>query len=347
MNRQLNRMRKPNVSIIILTYGNGLPHVKKCLDSLAKITYHNFEIILVDNASTDNTVEIIQKSKVKIIRNKKNLGFCIGNNQAAKIARGKYILFLNNDTVVTPNFLTILVSELENDKSIGVVQPKIRQLIKKDKLDACCSFLTSTGFLYHYGYSQKQSDKKYNKRLFMYSAKGACFLTRKNLMKEIGLFDDDYFAYFEDTDFCHRVWLAGYKVIYEPRAEIFHLGEPDKEVSPIIQFHSYKNRITTYIKNLENKTLFAILPFHILICLAISLMYLVKGKFLYSCAIISAILWNLIHFKKILSKRKFVQKKIRVMEDNILLPEIKKDVKISYYKHFFFAPRGTYDFEEI
>lgn len=355
-------MTSPLVSIIILTYQNGLPHVKKCLKSLLKVKYDNFEIILVDNGSTDETVKEVLSIRykvlgIKLIKNKKNLGFAKANNQATKIAKGKYILFLNNDTEVTPGFLSILVRDLENDKAIGVVQPKIRQLLAKDKLDACASYLTNTGFLYHYGYSQNQSHKRFSKKLFMYSAKGACFLARKKLIDKIGLFDDDYFAYFEDSDFCHRVWLSGSKVLYEPLSEIYHLGGaapegsarrgPDKEVSPVIQFHSYKNRIATYIKNFEYKTLFVILPVHILICLVSCVLFLFLGKFLYSIAIVSAIFWNFLNINMLLSKRSFIQKKLRKIKDMDLLPEIKKNVKLSYYKHFLFAPRGTYDFEEI
>lgn len=345
-------MVQPLVSIIILTYQNGLPHIKKCLSSLLKIKYRPIELIVVDNACTDETVKEVLSIKykvlsIKLIQNKKNLGFAKGNNQAAKIARGKYLLLLNNDTVVTPIFLKILVHDLEEDKSIGIVQPKIRQLLNKDKLDACASYLTNTGFLYHYGYSQNQSNKKYNKKLFMYSAKGACFLTRKKLIDKIGLFDEDYFAYFEETDFCHRVWLSGFKVLYEPESEIYHLGGPDNEVSPIIQFHSYKNRIATYVKNFESNTLLKILTVHIFMCLGISIAYLVRGKILYSFAIVSAISWNITNMSKLLSKRKFVHTKLRKVKDINLLPAIKKNVKLSYYKHFFFVPRDIYDFEEI
>lgn len=345
-------MAQPLVSIIILTYQKGLPHIKKCLSSLLKVKYRLIEVIVVDNSSTDETVNEVLSIKhkvlsIKLIQNKKNLGFAKGNNQGAKIAKGEYILLLNNDTVVTKNFLSKLVDDLEKDKTIGVVQPKIRQLLSKNKLDACASYLTNTGFLYHYGYSQNQNDKKFNKKIYMYSAKGACFLTRKSLVEKIGLFDEDYFAYFEETDFCHRVWLSGSKVLYEPSAEIYHLGGSDKEVSPIIQFHSYKNRIATYIKNFESKTLFVILPVHILMCLVICVLYLFKGKFLYFFAIVSAIFWNFLNINTHLSKRSFIQTKLRTVKDINLLPEIKKNVKVSYYKHFFFAPRGTYDFEEI
>ena len=345
-------MAKPLVSVIILTYQNGLPHVKKCLDSLAKINYRNLEIILVDNASTDNTVEVISKIqyprfKIKIISNKENLGFCLGNNQAVKFARGKYILLLNNDTVATPNFLSILVEVLEKDKTIGVVQPKIMQILKRDKLDACASYLTNTGFLYHYGYSQNQSDRKYNKKLFMYSAKGACLLTRKSLVKKIGLFDEDYFAYFEETDFCHRVWLSGAKVLYEPSSEIFHLGGSEKQVNPIIQFHSYKNRMATYIKNFGTKNLFKILSVHLLLSFVIAVIYIFQGRIYYAFAIYRGMFWNLINLRKILKKRKVVQEKIREVEDSILLPKIKRNAKVSYYKHFLLNPRGFYKFIEV
>lgn len=340
-------MTKPLVSIIILTYGKGLPHIKKCLNSLQKISYKNHEVIIVDNASIDETISYTESQfpKIKLIKNKKNLGFCRANNQAVKKAHGKYILLLNNDTQVSPNFLEPLVEDLERDRSIGVVQPKIRQLAKKSKLDACASYLTNTGFLYHYGYSQKESSKKYNNRLFIYSAKGACLLTRKKIIDKIGLFDNDYFAYFEDTDFCHRVWLYGYKVMYEPTAEVFHLG--DREISAFLQFSSYKNRIATYIKNFAGKTLFLILPIHIFICFLICTVYLFKGKAQYSAVILAALVWNLLNISTLLYKRSIIQNKFRKIKDDELLPLVKKNVKLSYYKHFLLNPRGLYDFEEI
>ena len=342
-------MANPLVSIIILTYKNGFEDIKKCINSLNKISYKPFEIILIDNGSTDNTVDYVKKyfPKVRLIENKKNMGFCTGNNQGAKAARGKYILLFNNDAIATTSFLTELVHALESDEKLGVVQPKIRQLKNKNKLDACASFLTSTGFLYHYGYSQNQQDKRYNKEIYMYSAKGACFLTRKSLIDKIGLFDDNYFAYFEDTDFCHRTWLNGYRVEYVPESVIFHLGGIGKQVSAFIQYHSFKNRIYTYLKNLETQNLLKILAIHIPICFTVAIMYLANGKFSYSLAIMRALGWNFINFPKTFSKRRIVQGKIRKVRDADMLPYITKGVRISYYKHFFFTPRGVYDFEEI
>lgn len=336
----------PLVSIIILTYQNGLRHVKRCFASLEKITYKNYEIILVDNNSLDNTITFVKKRfpKVTIIANKSNLGFCRGNNQAVKFTRGKYILFLNNDTVVTPSFLNILVEILEEDKTIGVVQPKIRQLIKKNKLDACCSFITWTGFLYHYGYSQNQNNKKYNKRISMYSAKGACFLTRKDLIDRIGLFDEDYFAYFEETDFCHRVWLSGHKVEYIPESEIFHLGGANKkEDHPVsLQYISYRNRLVTYIKNVGTKYLIIILPLHLALILGVVIMFAITGRVRHSLSIFKAILWNAFHLNETLIKRKRIQGKLRKIREDQYINEIMVNPNLSYYFHFFIDPRKKY-----
>lgn len=342
-------MRKPLVSVIILTYKDGLSHVKKNLEAWKKVKYSSYEIILVDNNSTDNTVSYVRKHfpNVKIIENKKNLGFCGGNNQAITFAKGKYLLLLNNDAIPSPDFLNNLVDVMEKDKKIGVVQPKIRQLIDKNKLDACCSFLTLTGFLYHYGYSQEESLPAYNKRQHIYAGKGACMMTRRDLVDRIGLFDEDYFAYFEDTDFCHRAWLAGFSTVYIPTSEIFHIGGVGVEVFPLIQFHSYKNRIYTYLKNLGTRNLFRILPLHIFLCLGISLFYLLSGKFSCSAAIIKAVLWNVLNFKKTILKRRYVQTKIRKVKDSDFLPGILKKVGVSYYMHWLFSPRSYYAYKDI
>lgn len=357
MKKKLNKT--PLVSVIILTYKNGAKNIERCLSSLVKVKYPKLEMIIVDNGSTDDTLSRIsnfkyprprsakrggQISNIKLIKNKKNLGFCEGNNRAVKIAKGKYVLLLNNDTKVTPDFLNVLVRDLEEDESIGVVQPKIRQLIETEKLDACASFLTWTGFPYHYGYSQKQSMKKYNRKMYMYSAKGACFLTRKSLIDRIGLFDKDYFAYFEETDFCHRVWMSGSKVLYEPTSEIFHLGGADKgqDHPRELQFISYRNRIQTYIKNLEFKYLMGIFPIHIITLLATIFTYAILGRMSISQEILKAIFWNVLNFQKILKKRKNVQA-LRNVPENKYIREIMKNPKISYYYHFLINPRGLYN----
>lgn len=341
--------KSPLVSIIILTYGNGWVHLKKCLDSLLILEYSSIEIIIVDNASTDNTVKNIlgsryKKLKIRLIKFEKNKGFCVGNNEAYKKANGKYILFLNNDTIVTPIFLFPLVNILENNKKIAIVQPKIRQLINTNKLDACGSFLTNTGFLYHYGYSQNEKKYQYNKTINIYSVKGACFLAKKSIIDKIGLFDEDFFAYFEETDFCHRVWLYGYRIVYEPLSEIYHLGGADKKevLKESIQVDSYKNRIASYLKNLSIQQVCLILPIHISICFLLVGLYVLRSKTYVSVAIIRALFWNIKNINKTLDKRKHIQNKYRKISDNKIMKYIKINPPISFWIHFFVNPRGIY-----
>lgn len=258
------------VSIIIINW-NGKKHLEKCLPSIKKQRYKNIELIIVDNASVDDSVFYVKKvfPKAKIIINPTNLGFSEANNIGYKKANGDYILFLNNDTDVTKDFLIELISNIEKDEKIGGAQSKILFMEKKDTLDSVGAFLTTSGYLYHYGAIKKDS-KKYNHKISLYSAKGACMIFKRAVLKKIEvegkIFDPKYFAYFEETDLCHRVWLAGYKIMYIPSSVIYHKvgGTSTKMVNSFIQFHSFKNRIRSHIKNLGTVNLIKILFLHLL-----------------------------------------------------------------------------------
>ena len=175
---------------------------------------------------------------IKVVKNKENLGFAEANNVGYSRSKGDLILFLNNDVEVEYDFLSKLVKELLSDPKLGGVQPKILLMNKKDNLDSVGAFLTNSGFLFHYGIYKSQNDNKYNKKIDIYSAKGAGMLFRREVIEKIGLFDKDYFAYFEETDFCHRVWLAGYKIRYIPESRMYHLmgGTSINMDSSFIQF---------------------------------------------------------------------------------------------------------------
>src|SRR5258708_6011548 len=203
------------VSVIIANW-NGQAVLKDCLDSLLKIDYLSWELILVDNGSTDGSENLLfnypkEKLNYKLIKNTQNLGFAKANNQGAKIAKGKYLLLLNNDTKLTPDFLTKLVNRMENSSNIGVIQPKIKIMDDSRYLDNAGSFFTRIGFLQHWGF-MKRDTAEFNIETEIFSAKGACMLIRSEVVKHVGLFDDSFFSYFEESDFCWRVWLSGYKV---------------------------------------------------------------------------------------------------------------------------------------
>lgn len=325
------------VSIVIVNW-NRVGYLKDCLKSLSKISYKNTEIIVVDNASTDGSVEFVKKNypKIKLVRNKSNLGFAGGNNAALSKITGDYVLFLNNDTTVDKHFLEPLVKVLDEDKNLGVVQSKILTMEDHKKLDAVGGYFTLTGFLYHYGYYQRDS-KKYSHQLNMYSIKGASMMTRMSLVKKIGLFDHDFFAYFEETDFCHRVWLSGFSVKYIPDSIIYHKigGTSNSMNNAFIQFHSFKNRINTYLKNLGLVQLIIVLPIHLLLCELAGFGFILKRKPGHFVAINKAILWNVTTISKTLRKRKKVQSKIRVVSDKEIFAQVKKNPPLRYYYYLF------------
>ncbi len=333
-------MKYPFVSIIIVNW-NGKEFLPACLDSLKKITYKNFEVILVDNGSTDGSAEEAAKHCLKplVIKNGANLGFAEGNNIGASLAKGKFLLLLNNDTEVKPDFLNHLVETLESSKKNAVVQPKII-LTSVWKLQAGGSFLTSSGFLFHLGFFKDPDDPKYNQEMKIFSANGACMLIRKDIIGKVGLFDPDFFAYFEESDFCWRVILAGYNVVYCPKSVILHKGrQTSKRVSySLTQYLSFKNRLSSILINLSGKEMISMLPLHIIYSGIQAVGFLAMGKFACAWAIPRAFWWNLISLATILQKRELVQTKIRKISDSVLMAKYKKGQEWQSYLLFFYKP---------
>lgn len=323
----------PLVSIIIINW-NGKYLLEKLLPSLKRIDYKNTETVIVDNGSNDKSISYINKffPDIVVIKNRANLGFAEANNQGIRRAKGELILFLNNDTQVTRNFLTVLVNRLKNDEKMGACQPKILSSEKPGYLDSIGSFLTTSGFLYHLGFEAKDT-AKLDKEIKLFSGKGSCLLFKRKVLNKIGFFDKDFFAYFEETDLCWRLWLAGYHILYIPNAKIYHLSWATARKLPIqfINFHSFKNRISSIITNLEASNLVKILSVHLSICLLLSIYYLSQGKFKISFAILKALHWNAANIRKTLKKRDRVQQKIRAVKDLEIFPNIIKNAGFSYY----------------
>lgn len=328
-------MKQPKVTIIITNW-NGKAHLSNCLRSLSKVTYSNYEIIVVDNGSQDGSTAHVKRyfPQVRVIENKEDFGFAKGNNIGVSHAKGKYILLLNNDTLVAPHFIEPLVARAQSDLHIGVVQPKII-FAKNRLLQSGCSYLTMTGFLYYTGFSKNPNEAKYNKPGTMYSANGACMLIRHDVIKRIGLFDESYFSYFEETDFCHRVWLAGYTVRYEPKGVIYHFGGMDnsREKPLKIQFHMFRNRISSYCKNLSLPYLLTLLPVHLLVCFVYGSFSLLRGKSIAAQGITKALWWNLTQLPETLRKRTYIQQQVRKASDRDILRDIIGHPRLSYYYH--------------
>ena len=237
-------MSSPKVSIIIVNY-NGKELLQKCLDSLLKVNYDNFEIILVDNNSTDGTVEFITKNypSLIIIKLDSNKGFAEPNNVAAKISKGKYLLFLNNDTVVTPNFISEMVKVMETDKKIAICQSL---LLKPDgSIDSSGDFIDDLGVVYN-------SKTKIDEIREVSSARGASMLVRSDIFEKLDGFDQKFFITFEDVDLCWRSWILGYRVLIIPTSIVYHEGGITiKKIKSEIAFHGFKNQLAMKITNFE------------------------------------------------------------------------------------------------
>jgi GT2 family glycosyltransferase/glycosyltransferase involved in cell wall biosynthesis len=213
----------PLVSIIIPCF-NQYEYTFKCIHSI----YHNtesttpYEIILIDDYSTDKTKEIeTQFPDIKVIRNKTNKGFLKNVNQAAQKAKGKYLLLLNNDTIVLKKWLTSMIEVFENFDDVGVVGSKL--IFPNGMLQEAGGFVTKDGHFGNYGKFQSIFDPRFNYIREVDYVSGASLMIKSDLWKELKGFDEIYLpAYFEDTDLCMRVREKGYRVLYTPFSNIIH-----------------------------------------------------------------------------------------------------------------------------
>lgn len=332
-----SKKKNPPVSIVIVNW-NGKKYLEKCLLSLQKVTYKPLGIIVVDQNSKDGSQEMVKKKfpKIFLIKNKENIGYVGGNNLGVKKAKGKYILILNNDIEVEKNFLEPLVEAMEKDKKLGCVQPKAINLRHQGKLDGAGSFFTVTGFLFHQGYLEDEKEPRFNIRYPVYSVKGAYMMSRRNLFLRLGGFDEDFFIYFEESDFCGRLWVAGYRVEYIPNSVVYHWGGGDTRLDwekkfPFVQYRSFKNRICSHLKNLSLEKLLIVLPIHLALSESASLFYLLSGKWRVTIAIQKAIYWNLFNIRRILAKRSFIQNRLRKVSDKEIFDIVEKKVSPLYY----------------
>ncbi len=216
----------PLVYIVVLTW-NGKADTLECLQSLRASSYPNARILVVDNASTDRTLEAVQafSTSVEVIRNSTNRRFAGGNNvgiRRALEAGADFVLLLNNDTVVDKDLLSELVAAAQRDPGIGVVGPKIYYSSDPRRIwYAGGKIQWWAGWISHVGIRQIDSGQ-YRHTAETDYVTGCCMLVRRDVIERIGLLDERYFMYGEDVDWCLRARHAGYRIVIEPRAMLWH-----------------------------------------------------------------------------------------------------------------------------
>lgn len=242
----------PLVSVIVINY-NGKEFLKDCLESIYGQTYHNFELIVVDNGSTDGSVQFIKEKfpDTILIENKENLGFAVANNQGIEISKGKYIALLNNDTVVDRDWLKNLVTTAESSsENTGMWAGKILSLENPNIIDSVGGLIISNDGIAKGRGRLERDIGQYDREEEVFIPSACAALYRKRMFDEVGLFDEDFFAYCEDTDLGLRARLAGWKTISAPKAVVYHhySGTTGKYTS-IKAYLVERNHIWLAIKN--------------------------------------------------------------------------------------------------
>ena len=313
----------PLVSIIIVNY-NGKHHLEKCLKSLSKVDYKNYEIILIDNNSSDGSIEFVKESYMSVIIKKldKNYGFAEPNNIGAKMAKGELLLFLNNDTIVEPNFISELVKVINEDSKIAICQSLL--LKPNGEIDSTGDFVNTSGTAY-------SSKDKVSEVREILSARGASMIVKKNIFWELDGLDGKFFASFEDVELGWKAWLYGYRVLLVPNSIVYHLGgQTIKNISSEVKFHGLKNIIILYTVYFGLTFTISKIGKIIVVGIIRRIFHAVfqnkpEGTEMPSLKIfLKSIMWILKNLKYVLDKRKKINsRKVRTNDDLIIRGLIK------------------------
>jgi len=238
------------VSIVIVNY-NREKMLRKCLASLRRQTYSNFGIIIVDNGSTDGSRGFLKteySDSVSLVENSQNLGFGKGNNQGIMVSRGEYIALLNNDTEVEPSWLSELVKVAQSDKRIGMCASKILFGDDRSKIDVAGHLIYPDGLNRGRGHREKDVGQYDTKEDVFFPSACAAIYSR-DMLDEIGLFDEDFFAYGDDTDIGIRARLMGWKCVYVPTAVVYHYRSATLgNYAPLKAYLVERNRVWVLLK---------------------------------------------------------------------------------------------------
>lgn len=333
-----------SVSIVIVNF-NGAKWLRACLDSVRRIEGLRIEVIVVDNASSDDSLATLRDYPwVKVVQSDRNIGFAGGNNLGLRHCSFNYVLLLNNDTVVVPNFLQPLCDYLDQNPEVGAVQGKMQLPRFDGTLDVCGSYLTWLGLPYHYGF-YKTDQQKYQNSRPVFSGKGACLMFRRDIVERIGgfLFDDSFFCYYEESDFCHRVWLAGWEVHFVATPPIQHFmgataGGPQ---AGFVLRHYLRNMTFSLLSNLSIQSLFRIMPFFFATQLASAALSAITFRKAQFQAHLESLLLPGKKLKAIIARRKLV-KTIRRRSDRDLFAKTMVNPRLDYFVKTFTGQLAQY-----
>ncbi|MCS7229393.1 MAG: glycosyltransferase family 2 protein [Candidatus Kryptonium sp.] len=321
-------MSQPKVSVIILNW-NTKHFLAEFLPTVIQTNYPNLEVIVADNGSTDGSANFVKENfkNVKLITFDKNYGFCGGYNRAVKFASGEYVVLLNSDIEVTPNWLNPIINFMEENKDVFACQPKLLSYFERNRFEyagASGGFIDKLGYPFCRGriFNYCEEDLgQYDEIKQVFWATGACMVIRKKFLDEIGFLDEDFFAHMEEIDLCWRANLHGYKIFCIPQSVVYHVGGGTlPKTNPKKTFFNYRNSLIMLEKNLALIELLFVIPLRLLFDILSAFVFLFKGNFGDFIAVFKAHLdfWLKQHkwIKKRIENRKNI--KMRKIDNNLI-----------------------------
>ena len=325
---------------IIIPHWNGIDILSECLTSLFKTNHNSYEVIVVDNASTDGSQSWIKSTfpQIKLIENDKNYGYAGGCNIGALEAKGNYLVFLNNDTIQDPGWIQNLENILKKDNRIAAVQPKVLNYFNRNVFDyagGSGGYMDWFCFPYARGriFSKQERDiGQYNDSKQCFWSSGTAFMIRKDLFFQAGQFDEHFFSHMEEIDLCWRLQAMGFQVWVEPDAVVYHKNALSMPMHSHKKYYlNHRNSLIMLFGNYSIKNTL-ILGFGRIIFEMIALGYSVLClNWKHASAIIRSLVYLLFHINVILRKRsKF--KEIRKKKDKEIMKNISRhSIVIDYY----------------
>lgn len=271
-------MNSPLVSVVIANL-NGEEYLADCLQSLAGQTFKDFEVIVVDNGSTDGSVTLLRKDFpwVKLILLRKNEGFAEGNNVGLRASSSEYIATLNNDTVAHKGWLGALCKAAQADKRIGMVASKIFLGREGNEIDSTGMLIYPDGMTRQRGHGETDRGQFDHMEEVLFPSACAA-LYRREMLRETGLFDEDFFSYCEDADLGLRGRLAGWKAVFAPAAVVHHLySRTGGKYTPLKAYHVERNHLWVLLKDLPSSFIL-LFPFYTIWRYIIQVYGLCSGK---------------------------------------------------------------------
>ncbi len=269
------------VSIVIVNW-NGAEVLPECLRSLLGLNHKDIEIVIVDNASTDDSIDVVRKicgDKAKVVHLEKNVGFAAGVNVGVENAAGEFIATLNNDMIVEPSWLDQPLELLE-DKSVGIVSCRQMNYYDRSKVDGLYHCISKELTFMPFGTGRGFGDGKlFAKQGYVISANGGSAIIRAETIRAIGGYDAEFFGYMEETDFCLRAFMRGWRCAYAPNAVVYHMdGFTFKKNRERQYYFRERNRVWFLYKNIPTWDIFKRLPYILIMELRVIRWFIVKAK---------------------------------------------------------------------